>query len=421
MGRPLRLATGALAGALLALLVIAALLLAGPAFGTVAAEELGMNQSVPHAPPDFGSTERLILPDDDQRTAEATLSVDPGLTTSNEFQHLAYAWQSERFQSELAAEGTSEGKVAILEETVDDLQQKIIAMNEAEKAAYRSFARGDISAAELLARLAMIEQQGALLDERLQGVRAASRGITSPVVADNVTSLQANVGWLQLEAETFSGPIRNDAWAVVTGNERDPAPVSVTASPNGYILATTDGVMYTREIYHAGNHDRAGGGFLSTEAGGERVVELYPWTAEEAFEQDPRVRGDIFREVLTHPHGTTTTIFSGATELPYREIHEIDLAAVPTVTAVTEEGDGIVVTLERTYAGGPAQVLVTTADGDPIPEATVVVDGQRERVTDGDGSVWFTTSGTELSVVVTTDNGEVTVDASLPVGDPPRG
>ena len=418
----LRLATGAaVAGVVLALLTVG--MLAVPAFAEDhnAGPELEENQSIPFAPPDFESTERLVLAGDDPTTAEASPSVDPGLATSNEFNHLKSDWESTRFTNKLDNEPTSDGKVDILEGSVADLQADVVELNEAEQTAYREFEEGTIDAEEFLARLAVIEQRALLLNERFEEVRDASRGITSPVVQDNVTSLQASVGWLQLETETMEGPLRNKAWQSIAGELTDPVPISVTATRDGYVLAATDDVLYTRELYHAGNHDRASGGFLSTEEGGERIALLYPWTHTESFEQDPRVRGDIFRDILTHPHGTTTIYFSGATELPYREIHEIDLAAVPTITATTVEEGDVVVSVERTYAGGPAQIVVTTPTGEPIPDATVQIDGQADRLTDESGSVWLATTGTELSAAVRVDGETVVVTTGLPVGGPPDG
>lgn len=423
MGRPLLLATGVVVvGVILVFLVVG--LVALPTFaqeGQVAQEELAANQTIPVVPTDVESAERLVLPDANQTTDTATPSVDPGLATSNEFRQLKHTWESELFQTAVDEESTSEGKVDIIEGSVDELQDDVIALNEDEQEAYRAFAAGDITGEEFIARLAVIEQRASLLDERFEGVRSASRGITSPVVQDNVTAIQSTVGWLQLETETFNGPLRTSAWESIVGEETDPHPVSVRASQTGYVLATTDDVVFTREIYHAGNHDRAGGGFLSMEEGRERVGLLYPWTAEESFEQDPRVRGDIFREVMTHPHGTTTTYFSGATELPYREILELDLAALPTVTAAEAAEGDVVATLERTYDGGPAAVVVTTTAGDPIPDATVEIEGHGEVVTDEQGSVWFVTPDAEVSVTIHADGEQLTLEATVPVGEPPGG
>lgn len=383
--------------------------------------EFGENQSAPFAPPDMGSAERLVLFGEDPGIAQANPAVDPGLATSNEFEQLVMEWETELFELALDEKSTSEEKVAVLEDQMESLQTDVDTLNEREEAAYRAFESGEIGPDEFVARLAVLEKEGQHIGDRLETVRHATRGITSPVVQDNVTRIQATVGWLQLETETFEGPIRSTTWETIIGENREGPSITVHATPGGYVLSTTDGIMYTREIYHGMNHQRGAGGFLSTDEGGERIQALYPWTYAESFEQDPRVRGDIFREILTHPHGTTTTYLDGTTELPYREIHELDLAAIPTEPAASQTTGDIRVTLERTYAGGPAHVVVTTTDDEPVVDATVEIDERKIVATNDDGVAWFTTTGEEVTVIVSTAEAEVELTAQLPIGTPAIG
>ena len=375
-----------------------------------------VNQSAPVAPPDFNSTERLLLPGTDPKTGETTPEIDPTMATASEFRELELTWEAELLEKSVDAEADSEGKVQVLEEDLDRLEAELERMNQEEAAAFQAFHAGEISAGELAARVAELENRGALMYERLEGVREATRGITSPVVESNVTSLQANVGWWQLEAESFQGPIRGSVWDAITAERSTGDPIVVQATADGYSLQSVDDVMYTRELYHGPNHDRAGGGFLSTDDGGERMAVLYPWTYAESFEQEPRARGDIFRERLTHPHGTTTTYLSGPTELPYREIHDIDLAAIPTVTAASETLDEYEISVERTYAGGPAMIAVTDNAGEPAGNATVTVDEQTPVELPDDGILWVVTTDDRVFIEVGIDDESTSIEIELPVG-----
>ena len=374
------------------------------------------NQSTPVPPPDFNSTERLLLPGIDPVVGETSPDVDPTMATSSEFRELTLTWEADMLERSVGAHGTSEGKVEVLQDDLDTLHDRLAKMNQEEQDAFEAFHAGDITAGEFAARVAELEQRGELKHTRLEAVREATRGITSPVVQSNVTSLQANVGWLQLEAESFQGPVRGSVWGAITAQQSTGDRITVQATADGYTLQTVDGVMYTREMYHGPNHERAAGGFLSTEAGGERMEVLYPWAYTESFEQEPRARGDIFRERLTHPHGTTTAHLSGPTELPYREIHEIDLAAIPTEVAASESLTDYDITVERTYAGGPAMVEVTDDAGEPANNTTVTVDDQSPVELPRDGSLWFATTDNQVIIELDVGDESTSIEIELPIG-----
>lgn len=400
-------------------LVSVALLAPGiAAVEQIESEDLDPNKSVPIATPGFDSAERLILTGGNPTIDEAAPTVDPAMATTGEFRELTHAWEMYQFEAAVDEEGTSEGQVVVIEAELEQLQNEVAQLNHDEQTAYRNFETGQIGATTFLAETASIQQRAGLLYARLETIRDASRGVTAPAVADNVTSIQANVGWLQLETETFEGPIRTDAWSTFSGGTGYDRPITVYATESGYAISTTDDVMYTRELYKDTNHDRDAGGFLSTDAGGERTAELYPWTYTEAFEQDPTARGDLFREILTHPHGTTTTVLNGGTELPFREIHELDLAAVPTAQADSDSAGNVTATLEYTYAGGPALIEVTEEDGDPVTDATVTVDPGIEYEPDGEGTVWVTTTDDSIRVTIVAAGERLELEADLPIGEP---
>lgn len=412
MGRP-----GAFAGVIVlgvSLGLVAGVLGAG-AVSTGGA--LAANETSPYTLGDLPGSERLLLPGENLTTGSAAPGVDPGRSTSLAFAGLAAEYEANLLDAELDAATTSEADAALLRAEFEAVEATLTAIEREEREAYEAFEAGTIDATAMLVRLAIVHERAAIAEDRLDRQTAALRGITAP--DDNVSVLRGEIAQLRQRTSTLQGPVRSRVTAALTGDRALDRRIHVQTSRDGYVLATIDGGIFLREAFLAPNQDReTGHSFPNREAGRERAAALYPWTFNESVGIQDLLRGPTYRASLDHPQGTTTVYLDGTTQLAFREVHELDLLAVPVVQAAVHAEAGVEVTVDRTYAGGPARVTVTDADDQPIADAEVLVDGRPVGTTDRDGVLWFVAPTETLELTVRPDAAELTLTVQMPVGEP---
>lgn len=383
-------------------LVVAAGIGGGVLYSTHDGTDVG-----PVGPPDFDSAERLLLPPGNLTVGNGGVSVDPGHATSNSFARMQTTYEISTLRGELEAVDDPDDALELVRADVDEYEAMVDDAIVTEQAAYEQYARGDSSSAAFLAELGALYDRSAVLEEQADLYVDIVRGLPTPTDQQQVTLLRGDLSQLKHEVSGLRGPVKADLAADLAGESVSSSHVYLQASADGYTVSTTDGGVFTRQVYVAENRDRDGGsGFTDIEAAREATAALYPWTFEHSIGTDSVLRGGIYWVRIDHPHGTTTTYVDSGTERPFREIQETNLASVPTVEVATTVESDIAVTVDRTYAGGPAQVHVMDADVDePIPDASVDVDDRPVTSTDETGAAWFVTPGDRF--VVTVEHGGI--------------
>lgn len=424
MGRALHLAP-----ALLIIVVMAGILgilfatTGAAGFGVTIAETDAGNQTVPHSPPDFDSTERLVVPSPSVEADDGSPAADPGRSTSMSFNQLRASYDAGVFEGEVDATSSSDTQLTIVQDELALVEAELDDTMAEEAATFDAFHQGDISTAELFSEMGVLNERSQTLQFRLDHISQTVQGITSPLTQDQVRIVRGEVSQLNMEAQTLEGPVRADSAAIVRGTATTDSPFHVHASRDGYVLSTIDSGLYTREITIVPNRDRDGGsGYTNDDTARDRAATLYPWTYQEAIATESTLRGGIYWTSLDHPHGSTTMFLDGGTELPFREIHELDLITVPTVTEI-ESGDAeIDLDVARTYSGGPALVTVTEPDSDePVSDVSVSVDNRSVSTTNADGEAWFISPPSTFELTIETDDWETTYEMTFPVGEPTVG
>lgn len=367
----------------------------------------------PVGPPDFDSAERLLLPPANLTVGDGEVSVDPGHATSNSFARMQTAYDLATLRGELEEADDPDEAMELVRADVDEYETMVDDAIATEREAYERYARGEISSAAFVAELGALYDRAAVLEEQADMYVDIVRGLPTPSDQQQVTLLRGDLSQLKHEVTGLRGPVKADIAADLAGESSRSSHVFLQASEDGYSVSTTGDGVFTRQVYVAHNRDRDGGsGFTNIETARERTAALYPWTFEQSIGTDSVLRGGIYWNRIDHPHGTTTTYVDSGTERPFREIQETNLAAVPTVEAAAEVDDGLAVTIDRTYAGGPAQVHVADTDTEePVAGATILVDDRPVATTDQTGSAWFVTPGDRF--VVTVEDGETAISSRI--------
>lgn len=284
-----------------------------------------------------------------------------------------------------AAETTEERQRRILAE-LSEIEQQEVTLNQRERAAVEAYAADEIDARELTIRLARVSKQSELLRERLGVVRE-----TAEETAE--FSIGARANNLDFQLRTYDGPVRNHVRTVLAG-ESPPGRVFVETDGSGVVLTMLDGDTYVREATLPDRRDRSTTGSMTLETAENVTFTNYPEIA--ATREGANSIGSDGMVIVEVPHdaGLLRTYVDGGSERVFREHQRIELGNATGSETVGDVQEGLNVTVDRSYPGGPVRVTVVDAETDrPVVGATVTVgDAQRSTVvgpTDENGQRWL--------------------------------
>ncbi len=367
----------------------------------------------PIAPQDFASTERLVLAEPDAITTNGAVAADPTAATSHSFNGLGASYRGYAVAAEMGAANGSQEELAVVEAELTRLRGEITGLLERERRLRNQVARGELDGDVFLNELAYLHLRSERIDAELESLADSIRGVTAPVTQDNAQQLRGEVSQAQLEVRTLRGPVTERAARGILTESAPLESVVMLVGETGYVLSTIDGGLYLRQSLAAENRQRGvGTGFSDIDEARALRADLYPWTVAEAVESEDIPRGEIYASTINHPHGTTRMFIDSGTERPFRDHHELDLFSLPTREVTNEVRDGLSITIDRTYPGGPAQIVVLR-EGEPVADAAVAVDGHRVGRTGENGARWFVAPGTYFVVTVVEDADVVSIPVDL--------
>ncbi|MFB6123181.1 MAG: hypothetical protein ABEJ78_06955 [Haloferacaceae archaeon] len=294
-------------------------------------------------------------------------------------------------------------------------EARIASLRDAQRAAIAAYGDGDLSPRELLIRLAKIDHTARALDSRRQRIESLASSADVDLDPGRLRSLE-------LALQAFTGPVRAHAAAVIRG-EAEPTRFYVASGPESVVLSAVVGDAYVREAYR-GEFRSADAGSIDYERAVQIAADSYPviWNLTRSSTQVVG-SGRTYYVRVTHERGELAAFVDPATQSVFREFQRRPLGTVALRPGATNTKDGLRVTVNATYPGGPARVrLVDAATGDPV-DANVTV-GPAEQNSDlvgrtgEDGDLWMLTPGSEFTVTAIRGNSVVLVTVSP--GDRPR-
>jgi hypothetical protein len=282
---------------------------------------------------------------------------------------------------------------AALTREFDRLAARADALGRSQRAALGAFAAGEADARTTVRRLVRIDRTARALDDRRSSVVAAARARGASVPTERSAALGH-------ELEIYTGPVRGRLTASLTG-DAPPSRVYLSTTPRGVTLAALTESGYVRETYR-GELRRTGGTALDRGAARDVVAAAYPtvWAARQAV--DARA-AQVSRVRVTYDGGELAATVGAGNSRVFRDVHRQSLGVAGTNTTAVNTRDGLRMVVNRSYAGGPMRVRVSTVEGDPV-NASVTVgpeggDSAPVGATGPDGERWTLTPADRFTVV----------------------
>jgi len=240
------------------------------------------------------------------------------------------------------------------------IEQRVITLRSQQAAAIESYANGAITGRQLLIRLAEVDATARELERRRVRLSALAQE-TEDFAID-----QSRIAAAERELDTFTGPVRSHAVAVLEG-EAPPARFSVTTGQDSVVLTTLLEDRWVREVYR-GDLRRRTGSSMDPETALNVTASSYPdiWTLKRNSTEVVG-SGDSFRVSVTHRGGTLTAFIDSGSQNVFKEFQTRELSSMELGAARTSVRDGLRLTVNRSYPGAPLQIRLTRdSTGEPV-------------------------------------------------------
>ena len=379
-----------------------------PAYATQSTQSL---QSVEAG--DGGVITTLALPTDeiersDLRRQHADLGPAAGFDTSMTTDRLA----TRTIEAELDAADSDDERLERIDDELTELETGIIELEDHQRQTIHGFSDGDVEPAELIETVATIHLRATTYRERMTMLEAYADEIDSDALSDG--RLQR----IEYDLRMLESPLRAHAVEVLRA-EQPANRFMIETADDGIVLTAIDDGTYIREVNRQGLRG-SGTATLSPDQPEEITQQQYPVLWERSTSWSSDGTGAVFMMSVNYPGGELRTFIDGVSERTFIEHQQVPLTGINTGETTHKDQDGLNVTVDQTYAGGPLRVTVTDAEtGEPVA-ATVTVgeDGQESQsvgTADQNGVVWAISPRNSFTITVL---GEGTSAAFIDI-DPP--
>jgi len=300
----------------------------------------------------------------------ATIDLGPslGLDSNSTAARLRTLEMVERVE---AADGDTRQRFILGE--LNRIEQGVITLQSRQRAAITSYGDGDISGKQLLIRLAQIDETAEELERRRAQLSALAAD-TEDFAVD-----QSRLAAVERELDTFSGPVRTYAVRVLAG-DAPPTRFAIATGENSVVLTAIRGERLIREAYR-GDRRRRTGNSMDPETALNITAESYPSIWDRTRNSTEVVgSGDSFRVSVSHASGTLTAFIDSGSGDVFKEFQTRQVDSMYLGPTRTNVRDDLRLTVNRSYAGAPFQVRLTSAStGGPVDANITVGLAEEER------------------------------------------
>lgn len=337
------------------------------------------------------------------RSSFATASMDVATAMAVQHDDAATRLDSYALDERFEATPTTEARKTLLFEAATDVEIRIAALSDEERALRAGYADRDIDTATFVRRLARVHARAGQLRASLGRIQDNADEIPQ-------FTLRRRVRLLDAALYGFEGPVRQRALAAMRGGE-PPIQLYVGVSAQGAALSTVGDGRFVREAYRADNRDPETVGSISVGRADEIARQLYPDSYNSTNSIRTGIRslsGGLYRIDIELREGLVTAYLDGATGSVFFEVQERRLDLIGPRPSAVGVANGTRLAVNRSYPGGPLRVSVADSDTGAPLQLPVEVDGARFR-TSPDGVAWTVAPAGPFEVTAVGPAGNVTV------------
>lgn len=302
---------------------------------------------------------------------------------------------------------------------LNEIEQQAISLRSEEADAIRAYADGGTSTRAFLTHLARIDMTAVALDARRE------RLATLTEETDEFSIDQARFATLERELDTLTGPVRAEMVDVLAGRSVADR-FYVSAGTNAVTITTIEDDVWLREAYRGDLRNR-GAGSMGPEGALNATRDAYPiiWATKDQGQAQVRGTGPSYLVRVPHPRGRLSAFVDSGSRQVFKEFQTRPLSTMGSGENLTNTGDGLRLTVTRTYPGAPMKVNLTDADtGEPLDYNVTVgrPNGEREFVgrTGPDGILWTLSLRGPFTVAAIAPETNSFVTRDVTPAEPPR-
>ena len=292
-----------------------------------------------------------------QRTAleHATLSLGPSARFSGNI--TAVRLETGAVEQYITEPADTDERSRRIIEAFSTVEQEVITLRSRQQAAISAFNRGELSTEAFVVELATIAARANALEDRVTMLSDQADEI------EGFTLSRADPVSYQLRA--FGGPVRERAIDAISG-EASRTLFFVTTGPEGYELATISDGMYVREAFRGAVRETDTSENIEASDAINVTQQSYPAIASES-DTSATVSGTTAIVTQNYGEASLTAFVDSGSRQVFKEYQRLPLSTFKTGPADSNVLNGLRITVNRTYPGGPMRIHVVDADsGEPV-------------------------------------------------------
>lgn len=358
----------------------------------------------------------LTLGEDAEETrAFVRPSLDVGTSIAIETDDVTRRLNQKSFETQFSRLESEGDKRDLIFKYATQLQTRTETLENQEQNVRRGVRNGSISAAEYVRTMARINQES----NRLQGELGLIKSYTDRVQFP----LNDYLGSLEKRLVSLEGPVQNETVWMLTGDSPS-ATVYIGTAGNGVVLSMIDEGVYTREVFRDDLREVNTDGRLSSDQAESIINQTYPWAYDQKNADEWWGGGNIngyHTYDLGYPHGRISAHIDTNTKAVFKASQRKYLtpasaqrnggtATMPKGPGVTANESGLLLTVNRSYPGGPMYVTLQDNETGDYVEGTVAINGETVGETSMDGGLWTLSPAGTFNVSASSGLDVVTVE-----------
>ncbi|WP_242492877.1 DUF7094 domain-containing protein [Halogeometricum borinquense] len=297
------------------------------------------------------------------------------------------------------------------------IEQATISLRSRQQETLRAYGEGRIDSRTLLIRLAIIDMHARELEDRSDRIQEIIKSMPD-------FSKDSDVASLERKLDTFTGPVRQHAVAVLTG-KAESTRFFVQTGTDSVVLSTIRKDTYVREVYR-GDIRRPDSGIISDIEALNATVAAYPNISTLQYRQNGTnivgTEKNNFLVRIKHKRGQLSAFVDSGSQKVFKEFQYRPLDTMETDSTQSAIKDGLKLTAHQTYAGGPVRFTLNDTETNEPVNALITVglrseDSVAVGKTGSDGSLWTMAPGQAYQVTAIKGNSVVLL--TVEPGQPP--